>query len=90
VADIGRKLSTPRWYALVVIVVSIMALAIAGVLYTNYAIARQDKIERENDRRWCELLVTLDEAYQGNPPQSETGRAVARTIHDLRNALGCG
>lgn len=86
----GRALSLPRWYLLVAIVGSMLALSLAGVRYTNWSIARQDKSERANDQRWCRLLTTLDEAYQAAPPQSETGRRLATDIHQLRQELGCG
>lgn len=86
----GRGLlTTPRWYLLVAVVVSMMLLAAAGIVYTNWAIGRQDKAERENDRRWCEMLVTLDDAYGSSPPQSELGRRLAADIHKLRIDLGC-
>lgn len=88
-ADDTHRLSTPRWYLLLAIVVSMLALAVAGVIYTNYSIKRQNATERENDRRWCALLSTLDGAYSSAPPQTETGRRVAAAIHDLRIELGC-
>lgn len=79
----------PRWYLLVAIVGSLLALAGGGYAYTNYALGQQERAERESDRRWCRLLTTLDEAYQGTPPQSELGRRLADDIHSLRAELGC-
>lgn len=86
--DLGR-LAMPRWYLLVVTFAATLLLAVLGVLYTNWSISRQDKAERENDRRWCEMLVTLDDAYGSTPPQSELGRRLAADIHKLRIDLGC-
>lgn len=83
------RLSMPRWYLLVAIVGSVMLLAAAGIAYTNWSIGRQNATERENDRRWCEMLVTLDDAYSSTPPQSELGRRLAADIHKLRVDLGC-
>ena len=87
----GSWLGTPmpRWYALVVTVSSVALLALAGVLYTNYSLGEADKTERENDRRWCQLLVTLDDAYSTVPPTSALGRRVADAIHALRTDLEC-
>ena len=82
-------LTTPRWYLLVAVVVSMMMLAAAGIVYTNWAIARGAAAERESDRRWCQLLTTLDDAYQAAPPQTETGRRLAADVHKLRAELGC-
>lgn len=88
-ANGGRTLTLPWWYALAGLVVSVLLLGVSGVAYTNYALRQTDATERENDRRWCALLSTLDTSYKANPPQTETGRAVAKGIHDLRTALGC-
>lgn len=86
----GRgPLTTPRWYLLVAVVVSMMLLAAAGIAYTNWSIKRQSAAERESDRRWCQLLTTLDDAYQAAPPQTDTGRRLATDVHNLRAELGC-
>lgn len=86
----GRALSLPRWYLLVALAGSMLLLSLAGVWYTNWSIGQQDKAERANDQRWCQLLTTLDDAYQAAPPQTETGRRLAADIHRLRADLGCG
>jgi hypothetical protein len=84
------RLSAARWYLLVAVVVSTLSTAAGGVAYTSWSIGQQDRTERENDRRWCQLLTTLDDAYRAAPPQSETGRRLAADIHQLRAELGCG
>ena len=86
----GRELSVPAWWTLAISVLLLIILGIGGVLYTNYAIKKQNVAERESDRRWCQLLGTLDDAYRAAPPQSETGRRLAADIHNLRQELGCG
>lgn len=70
------------WYGLAVVLVSMFAMVAANMLYTNY-IAEQDA------QKWCHLLVTLDEAYQAQPPTSPTGRQVAADTHQLRLDLHC-
>ncbi len=87
---VNGRLSKPRWYLLVAIVLSSLSTAGGGVAYTSWSIGQQDQTERENDRRWCQLLTTLDEAYRATPPQSPTGQRVAADIHSLRRELGCG
>lgn len=79
----------PRWYGLVGMLISTLLLALSGFLYVNYQQASAQKAERENDRRWCQLLITLDQAYSTSPPTSELGRRVALAIHSLRTELGC-
>lgn len=46
----------------------------------------------ENSQKWCELLTTLDEAYNAMPqsrPQTELGKRVAASIHQLRVDFNC-
>lgn len=94
------SLSPPRWRVLVAVVLSTMGLGGAGIVYTNWAVGEQRKAERraeaellraerEADRRWCELLITLDDAYGATPPQSSTGQRLAADVHNLRVDLGC-
>jgi hypothetical protein len=47
------------------------------------------KKSRDDDRRWCSLLVNLDDAYQQNPPTSPVGRQIAADMHNLRVGFGC-
>lgn len=77
-----RPFSRSTWWLLVVICASQFAMVIGGILYTNHVAA-------ENARKWCNLLVTLDEAYQANPPPSAIGKRVASDIHNLRTDLRC-
>lgn len=84
------KLSRPRWMVLATVVLSMLAVGMAGVVYTGHVDSRRAAAERESDRRWCDLLVTLDDAYRsGTPPTTEIGKRVAVAIHDLRAQLGC-
>lgn len=84
------KLSRPRWIVLATIVLSMLAVALAGVVYIGHVDSQREAAERESDRRWCDLLVTLDDAYtSGTPPATEVGKRVAAAIHTLRVQLGC-
>jgi hypothetical protein len=90
------ELSVPVWIAGGVVVVCLALMGVAGFAYVNSVAARQQRllveqqrIERENDRRWCALLDTLDLGYRAAPPATPTGRAIAQAITDLRHAFGC-
>jgi hypothetical protein len=83
------ELSKPRWMILVSIFLSVVALAVAGVLYTGHVDGKREAAEREADQRWCELLITLDEAYSSAVPATELGRRVADAVHNLRVGLDC-
>lgn len=80
---------TLAWIVLTV-VVSMVLTALASVLYTNHVANQAARDERDNDRRWCIFLATLDNAYKMTPPTTDTGRNVARAVADLRRDLGCG
>jgi hypothetical protein len=45
-------------------------------------------VVRLSERKWCELVSTLDAGYgepvAGSPPLNERGKKIARDIHDLR------
>lgn len=70
------------WYATTVAFIACVAVALASVFYTSH-------VQRESDRRWCALLINLDEAYRSTPPQTATGRSVAAEVHNLRMQLDC-
>lgn len=61
---------------------SAVVVSVAGVIYTGHS-------NQENNRQWCELLTPLDRAYSSSPPQTELGRQVARSIHNLTERFGC-
>lgn len=62
--------------------VSVVVLSTAGMYYTN-------RETRESERKWCEFITVLDDAWSSTPPQSALGRAVAASLHRLRADFGC-
>lgn len=90
-------MSTPlirAWYAIAVAFIAVVAVSVAGVLYTNVvqrqAEQRAEVARQDSDRRWCALLSDLDAAYQTSPgPSTELGKKVAAEIHRLRVGFGC-
>lgn len=69
------------WWALMMVLIAAVLISSAGVVYTN-------RVQREADKRWCALLITLDDPQV--PPTTERGRRVQIQIHQLRHRLGCG
>jgi hypothetical protein len=83
--------------------ISAMFLSLALALGLGYAYV--NKLDREaraevqkareeankNDRRWCQLMIELDNAYNdpATAPTTELGRRIASTVHELRLNLGC-
>jgi hypothetical protein len=83
----------PIAYSMLAIFLTLLVTVPSGYWYTNHvqheAAAEQAELRRESDRRWCELLVTLDTAYQAAPPATALGRQVAAAMHRLRAEFGC-
>lgn len=76
--------------------VRVAAILLPLVLASGISITYSIKLDREsdranerNDRKWCALLVQLDDAYKGTPPSTTVGQNVADAIHRLRVDLGC-
>lgn len=89
-------MSTPLirlWYALTALVVSCVVIAGVSIQYSNWTRAKTieetERQQRESDRRWCELLTTMDTAYTEQPPRSPTGTRLAQQISELRTQFGC-
>lgn len=86
----GLRLNTGRlFYAL-----SILAVIVAGVSYTNYvqrqADRRHDKIVRESEQKWCELLTIITSGPTPPPgPAGERARVVSAELDKLRRSFGC-
>lgn len=85
----SNRQGTARWYKVAMIVVATVLLLIFNVGYTTWVDSKRAQTERESDQRWCQLLTTLDGAYNATPPATELGRKVAAAIHDLRTKLDC-
>lgn len=81
------------WYAMTVTCLVMIAFAASSVLYANVraerAERRAEQIDRESNRRWCGVVVTLDDAYRQTPPQTPAGRKIAVDIAELRIEFGC-
>lgn len=82
---VGFKL----WYLLVSMIVTLVIVAALGWVYTGRVDRENDRANELNDRKWCNLLIVLDDSYKEAPPTSRTGQLVATSIRKLRNDLGC-
>lgn len=72
----------PRRWLRVMLVAPFLVMLLLSAGYTTV-------VQRQADRRWCELLVNLDGAYQSEPPQTELGRQIGAAIHQLRQDFDC-
>jgi hypothetical protein len=68
------------WWALFMVLLAAFLVAAGGVGYTNY-------VQRENNRKWCDVMTTLDK--QTTPATTPQSVAFRRKIHKLTVGLGC-
>lgn len=69
-----------RWAVLMVLLTAVL-VALSGIFYTGY-------VQRENNRKWCDVMTTLDS--QTTPATTPQAIEFRRKIHRLRVSLGCG
>jgi hypothetical protein len=73
-------------YAVAASYVCAAALAVTAVFVST---VRTEEAVHDSERKWCALLVPLDDGYKLTPPPTESGRRFAAIIHDLRVDFGC-
>lgn len=69
------------WWAMLMVLLVAVLVAGGCIVYTNY-------VQRESNRRWCDVMVTLD--TQTTPATTPAAVDFRRKIHKLRLSLGCG
>lgn len=69
-----------RWSVLMVLITAVLVSG-ASIVYTGY-------LQRENNRKWCDVMTTLDK--QNTPATTPQAVDFRRKIHTLRINLGCG
>lgn len=72
----------PAWWAYAAIFLSSLALSLAALLISV-------KYSDNNERKWCDIVTTLDSAYHQAPPKTPTGQKLASDMHRLKIRLGC-
>lgn len=94
----ARQVSLRR--ALAVMCAALLVVAVASIGYTAWVDRQRERAERaarvelqrqerEADRRWCAVLVPLNQAYASAAPTSEVGRQVAAAIRSIVLEFGC-
>lgn len=75
---------TRKWVLYPVLAAALSSLVMGGVAieYANYVATR-------NQRQWCEIVVTLDDANKTNPPTDPISRHLAEEFSRIRNDFGC-
>jgi hypothetical protein len=61
----------------------------AAIQYANYAVGKQNQLERESDRAWCDLIVFYTDYYRERPPQTDLQQKQFALMERRRTDLGC-
>jgi hypothetical protein len=77
-----HKVSRSTWYVLVVIYLSMFAAVAATMIYSKH-------VADSDTRKFCAVVITLDNTYKRTPPQTAAGKQVAVDMANLRQSLGC-
>jgi hypothetical protein len=47
------------------------------------------RVNAESDRKWCSVVITLDDAWRQSPPTTAAGKTMAANMSELRRELHC-
>jgi hypothetical protein len=47
------------------------------------------RVNAESERKWCSVVITLDDAWRESPPTTPSGKNMAANIAELRHELHC-
>lgn len=77
-------------YALVVVLVTALALAVANVAYINHVNDQAEQRNQARAREFCEVVRLIDDRYQKLPPTADPeAQRFAEAMHRYRVRLGC-
>lgn len=75
--------SRQTWYVLAVVYVSMFAMSLVNILYTNH-------VAEQSNRQWCGVLRIYHDAAQTNPPPaSQYGRDILAQLEQLYTDFHC-
>lgn len=78
-----HAISRSTWYMLGVIYASMLALAVASVLWSAH-------LAEQSNRQWCGVLGVFHDAYASNPvPPTERGRDIQTQLESLYRDFDC-
>jgi hypothetical protein len=77
-----RPPPVPGWYAWFALLLSTLGVGIGAVIIAVH-------VSAASDRKWCSVVVTLDDAWTETPPTTPAGVNLARDFARLRQHLDC-
>lgn len=63
-------------------------LASAALLFVASVVISL-RVNAESDRKWCSVVITLDDAWRQSPPTTAAGKTMAANMAQLRHDLHC-
>lgn len=76
-------------YAAVVVFVTLVAVGVFNVLYTQHVDKQAEKRNVERSREICGIIRLIDDRYQTITPTSDEQKQFIDELHRYRVALGC-
>lgn len=72
------------------VIAYMVAIAFTSTLIGSGAsLAVAWRANEESDKKWCSVVVTLDNAWHEAPPTTKSGKNLAADISALRKSLHC-
>jgi len=101
IQSVADALHIKAIYAATVVFITMVALAVANVAYTNHVDRRADKRNQQRARDFCGVIVLIDNRNQQVPPKLPPNPTIEQrdqyqlavqfvdAIHAYRLKLGC-
>lgn len=84
-----QRKSRRAGYAAILAIIMSLAICVNSIVYANSVGEKSDRRADQQVAKFCDVLRTLDMAYNSVPPSTATGRKIADEMHNLRVDLGC-
>ncbi|XTZ18199.1 hypothetical protein ACQSSU_12895 [Micromonospora echinospora] len=75
-------MSSQGWRVLVACLLAALGSAAISIVYTIEA-------DHRAERRWCDIVTALDDAYRQSPPTTPTGQRIADAVVGMRRDFHC-
>lgn len=69
-------------YGLVIAYICVFVVAGLSIWYSNHT-------NQENNKKWCHVLIAIDDAYKESNPQTVIGKRIAEEFHQQRIDFKC-
>lgn len=71
------------------VVIAIGMMFATMLVMTALNIFYADHLNRQSNNNFCDIVVTVNDAYRDNPPSTDLGRKLQQNYADLERRLQC-